>query len=52
MTTMKKGDFFYLCRGNSIRLLGRIDVEEALENSQKKIIGLSENILLLPNQKI
>ncbi len=36
MTTMKKGDYFYLCRGNSIRLLGRIDVEEALENSQKK----------------
>ncbi len=36
MTTMKKGDFFYLCRGNSIQLLGRIDVDEAVENLQKK----------------
>src|SRR3712207_8175692 len=32
----KKGDFFYLCRGNSIRLLGRIDTDDATENLQKK----------------
>lgn len=36
MTTMKKGDFFYLCRGNSIRVLGRIDTDDTVENLQKK----------------
>lgn len=36
MVTMKKGDFFYLCRGNSIRLLGRIDSDEVDENPEKK----------------
>ena len=34
--TMKKGDFFYLCRGNSIRLLGRIDSDEVNENPEKQ----------------
>lgn len=33
---MKKGDFFYLCRGNSIRLLGRIDSDEVNENPEKQ----------------
>ena len=32
MAAMKNGDFFYLCRGNSIRLLGRIDSDEIDEN--------------------
>lgn len=36
MTNMKKGDYFYLCRGNSIRLLGRIDSDEVIENPEKK----------------
>lgn len=36
MTNMKKGDFFYLCRGNSIRLLGRIDTDEVDENAEKQ----------------
>ena len=36
MTSMKKGDFFYLCRGNSIRLLGRIDSDEVEENPEKQ----------------
>ena len=36
MATMKKGDFFYLCRGNSIRLLGRIDSDEVNENPEKQ----------------
>ena len=36
MSKMKKGDFFYLCRGNSIRLLGRIDSDEVVENPEKK----------------
>lgn len=36
MGTMKKGDFFYLCRGNSIRLLGRIDSDEVDENPEKQ----------------
>lgn len=36
MGTMKKGDFFYLCRGNSIRLLGRIDSDEVDENQEKQ----------------
>lgn len=36
MTSMKKGDFFYLCRGNSIRLLGKIDSDEVEENSEKQ----------------
>ena len=36
MDTMKKGDFFYLCRGNSIRLLGRINSDEVNENLEKQ----------------
>ena len=36
MATMKKGDFFYLCRGNSIRLLGCIDSDEVNENPEKQ----------------
>ena len=36
ITTMKKGDFFYLCRGNSIRLLGRIDSDKVNENMDKQ----------------
>ena len=28
MNTMKKGDFFYLCYGNSIRLLGKVESDE------------------------
>lgn len=36
MTRMKKGDIFYLCRGNSVRLLGRIDTDEVKENPEKK----------------
>ncbi len=36
MATIKKGDFFYLCRGNSIRLLGRIDSDEVEENPEKQ----------------
>lgn len=36
MVNMKKGDFFYLCRGNSIRLLGRIDSDEVEENPEKQ----------------
>lgn len=36
MANMKKGDFFYLCRGNSIRILGRIDYDEVDENSEKQ----------------
>lgn len=33
---MKKGDFFYLCRGNSVRLLGKIDSDEVKENPEKQ----------------
>ena len=33
---MKKGDFFYMCRGNSVRLLGRIDTDEVEENPEKQ----------------
>ena len=36
IANMKKGDFFYLCRGNSIRLLGRIDSDEVDENPEKQ----------------
>lgn len=36
LVNMKKGDFFYLCRGNSIRLLGRIDSDEVDENPEKQ----------------
>lgn len=36
MANMKKGDYFYLCRGNSIRLLGRIDSDEAELNQEKQ----------------
>lgn len=34
MYTMKKGDFFYLCYGNSIRLLGRIISEDPILNPE------------------
>lgn len=30
ISTMKKGDYFYMCRGNSIQLLGQIISEEAV----------------------
>ena len=33
---MKKGDFFYMCRGNSVRILGRIDTDEVEENPEKQ----------------
>ena len=36
VANMKKGDFFYLCRGNSIRLLCRIDTDEVEENPEKQ----------------
>ncbi len=36
ISRMRKGDFFYLCRGNSIRLLGKINSDEVrtLENGR------------------
>lgn len=34
--TMKKGDIFYLCYGNSIRLLGRIITEEAVRSPNRE----------------
>lgn len=36
VANMKKGDFFYLCRGSSIRLLCRIDKDEVEENPEKQ----------------
>lgn len=36
MLSMKKGDYFYLCYGNSIRLLGRIANDEVTLNPEKK----------------
>ncbi|MCJ7834971.1 EVE domain-containing protein [Cuneatibacter sp. NSJ-177] len=36
MLSMKKGDYFYLCYGNSIQLLGRISSDEATENPEKQ----------------
>lgn len=36
VANMKKGDFFYLCRGNSIRLLCRIDTDDVEENPEKQ----------------
>lgn len=36
VANMKKGDYFYLCRGNSIRILGRIDSDEVEENPEKQ----------------
>lgn len=36
MQKMRKGDIFFLCRGNSIRLLGRIESDEPSENQEKK----------------
>lgn len=36
LVNMKKGDFFYLCRGNSIQLLGRIESDEVEENHEKR----------------
>lgn len=36
MQKMRKGDIFYLCRGNSIRLLGRVESEDPVENPEKK----------------
>ena len=35
-SNMRKGDFFYMCRSNSIRLLGKIDSDEVKENPEKK----------------
>lgn len=32
--TIKKGDFFYLCYGNSIRLLGEFTTEDVAENPE------------------
>ena len=32
---IKKGDYFYLCRGNSIRLLGYISSDEVRDNKDK-----------------
>ena len=34
--TIKKGDYFYLCYGNNIQLLGRITANEAIENPEMK----------------
>ena len=42
MAAMKNGDFFYLCRGNSIRLLGRIDSDEIDENPAFSTKGKDE----------
>lgn len=36
MIRMKKGDYFYLCRGNSIRLFGQITSDEVRLNPEKK----------------
>ena len=36
MLSMKKGDYFYLCYGNSIRLLGQITMDEVMLNPEKK----------------
>jgi GTPase subunit of restriction endonuclease len=36
MVTIKKGDYFYLCYGNSIRLIGQITTENATLNPEKK----------------
>ncbi|MBO7328906.1 MAG: hypothetical protein J6W00_09070 [Lentisphaeria bacterium] len=33
---IKKGDFFYLCRGNSIRIFGQFDSDEAVINPEKQ----------------
>lgn len=33
---MKKGDFFYLCRGNSIRILGCINSDAIAANHEKQ----------------
>ncbi len=47
MATMKKGDFFYLCRGNSIRLLGRIESDEVMKIQKSRMAGMREVIRLL-----
>ena len=52
MATMKKGDFFYLCRGNSIRLLGRIDSDEVNENPESRMAGMREVIRLYGSRDI
>ena len=36
MSQIKKGDYFYLCYGNSVRLLGQFTTEEAVLNPEKK----------------
>ncbi|GLC31122.1 AAA family ATPase [Clostridium omnivorum] len=36
MLSMKKGDYFYLCYGNSIRLLGQITTDEVVLNPEKE----------------
>lgn len=35
MLSMKKGDYFYLCYGNRVSLLGQITTDEAVPNLQK-----------------
>ncbi|NLX91922.1 MAG: EVE domain-containing protein [Firmicutes bacterium] len=35
MLSMKKGDYFYLCYGNSIRLLGQIKTDDVVPNPEK-----------------
>lgn len=49
---IQKGDYFYLCRGNSIRLLGQFDSDKAVINPEKqddwyqrsyKVIAVSKN---------
>lgn len=49
---IQKGDYFYLCRGNSIRLLGQFDSDKAVINPGKqddwyqrsyKVIAVSKN---------
>lgn len=36
MLSMKKGDYFYLCYGNSIRLLGQVTTDEVVLNPEKE----------------
>ena len=36
MTSIKKGDYFYLCYGNSIQLIGQFTSDNAIENPEKK----------------
>lgn len=36
MNAIKKGDYFYLCYGNSIQLLGQFTSDQPVENPEKK----------------